>query len=187
MSEYTFNDLIANPETPDLESLIGKEVYYSNTPLRCVAQANENIGVSTLRAIRKGDYFPFLVETSNGKDSLNYACFSCIIPKKEEPKLEPKYVPFKDAKEFIRAYKNAPGCLDEEDYYLSGHGIWLKEKRRPGVYCMVTEIWNCGVDVSGNRVSTEENSVVINFTLWENLYLGYTFLDGSPCGKKAQG
>ena len=33
MSEYVFEDLIMNPETPNLESLIGKEVYYSNTPL----------------------------------------------------------------------------------------------------------------------------------------------------------
>lgn len=182
MSEYTFNDLIANPETPDLESLIGKEVYYSNVLLRCVAQANEDIEVGVLRGIHKDDYLPFLVQTSNGKGSRNYACFACIIPKRKE-KPEPKYVPFKDSKEFIRAYKNDPGCLDEEDSYLFKHGMWLKEKKRSGVYCMVAEIWNCGVDVSGNRISNEKDAVIKDFTTWENLYLGYTFLDGSPCGK----
>lgn len=186
MAKYTFNNLIANPENPDLESLIGKEVYYSNVLLRCVSKANEDIGVGVLRGIHKDDYLPFLVETSNGNDSRNYACFACIIPKKKE-KPEPKYVPFKDAKEFIRAYKNAPGCLDEEDSYLFKHGMWLKEKNRSGVYCMVTEIWNCGVDVGSNRTPTGGNIVIDDFTLWENLYLGYTFLDGSPCGRKVEG
>lgn len=182
MAEYTFADLIINPKTPGVGSLIGKEVYYDNTPFRCIANASKASGVGILREIREDNYFPFYVETSNGGVP-NYAFYVCIIPKKEEPKPEPKYVPFKDAKEFIKAYKNAPGCLNEEDSYLFEHGMWLKEKKRPGVYCMVTGIWNCGVDVSGNRKSTEENSVVIDFTLWENLYLGYTFLDGSPCGK----
>lgn len=187
MDKYTFNNLIANPENPDLESLIGKEVYYSNVLLRCVSKANEDIGVGILRGIHKDDYLPFLVETSNGEDSRNYACFACIIPKKKE-KPEPKYVPFKDAKEFIRAHKNAPGCLDEEDSYLFKHGIWLKEKGpKPCAYLMVTEMLKDGVNFGDRRVALVENVAFNDFTSWRELLLAYTFLDGSPCGRKVEG
>ena len=39
MNKYVFEDLIMNPETPDLEGLIGKEVYSDNTPLACLQRA----------------------------------------------------------------------------------------------------------------------------------------------------
>lgn len=261
MDKYTYENLVINPEARGLEDIIGKEVYYNDTPIRCIDRANENYPVGILKEIHKHSYYPFCVETPTA-GMINFAC---IIPKKEEPyeerakkwikenglkkgdyvkvvrkakdyedgwdgrwtkerddfigkvipvsdigestgvilsycicdwagydfpyfvlekvEPEPKYVPFKDSKEFIRAYKNAPGCLDEEDSYLFKHGMWLKEKKRSGVYCMVAEIWNCGVDVGGNRISNEKNAIIKDFTTWDNLYEGYTFLDGSPCGK----
>lgn len=180
MAEYVFEELIMNPKNPGLESLIGKEVYCNNTPLACLDHANEHRGAGILREIcEESTNYPFRVETPEG-DILG---FVCIVPKKEEPK--PEYTPFESMEEFVERYtevrkKAELGSLNDNLFQC---GMWLKEKKRPGVYCMVVEIWNCGVNVSSNRFSTEENSVVIDFTLWENLYLGYTFLDGSPCGK----
>lgn len=169
MSEYTFADLIANPEDPGLENLIGKEVYHSNVLLRCVAEANENIGVGILRGIRKGDYFPFYIETRSGRDSLNYACFACIIPKKEES--EPKYVPFKNRTEFIKAYRSVETKkLRDETAYLAKHGMWLRQK--------------CDSEDSMIlSISPDGVFVLDTFYTWELLIKDFLFLDGSPCGR----
>ena len=84
-------DLIVNPETPGVENLIGKEVYYNDVPLRCIATANKNSEVGILREIREENYYPFYIETSNGGVP-NYAFYVCIIPKKDEPKPELSHV-----------------------------------------------------------------------------------------------
>lgn len=187
MSEYTFEDLIVDPETQGIENLIGKEVYYNNVPFSCISIANKDSDFGILTKVYKDTHFPFLVETHSG-DIRNYICYSCIIPKKEESKSEPKYVPFKFMEEFVERYtevrKNSElGSLNDNLFQC---GMWLREKRHgqvSNIYCMVTEIWNCGVDVGSNRIPDEGNTIINDFTTWENLYLGYTFLDGSPCGK----
>lgn len=184
MSEYTFEDLIMNPEIPGVENLIGKKVYYSDKPFSCLKRANLDFGAGVLKYIRKDDPSPFYVETPSG----NIFSYPCITPKKEEPKPEPKYVPFKFMEEFVERYtevrKNTElGSLNDNLFQC---GMWLREKRHgqvSNVYCMVTEIWNCGVDVGSNRLPDGVNTIINDFTTWENLYLGYTFLDGSPCGK----
>lgn len=78
MDEYTFENLIMNPETPGLEDLIGKEIYFSDVPVYCIDRANKNYNVGILREVRENYAAPFFVETSGGY-MLNYAC---IIPKK---------------------------------------------------------------------------------------------------------
>ena len=178
MTEYTYKNLIIDPTSEEAKTCIGKRVYYSSNPASCLQYANDHDMecCKVLKGINPDSIYPFTLEDSN------IFC-SCIILCEEEP--EPEYVPFETMEEFVERYtevrkKAELGSLNDNLFQC---GMWLKEKRRPGVYCMVVEIWNCGVNVSSNRVSTEENSVVIDFTLWENLYLGYTFLDGSPCGK----
>ena len=99
-------------------------------------------------------------------NGINYPYF--VLEKVKKPKL--KYVPFENVTEFLDAYRNAPGCLNEEDYYLSNHGIWLKCKASKAYY-MVTKI--CDIDDS-DEIS------------WEELLEYYTFLDGSPCGKEVE-
>lgn len=178
MSEYTYKNLIIDPTSEEAKTCIGKRVYYSSNPASCLQYANDHDMecCKVLKGINPDSIYPFTLEDSN------IFC-SCIILCEEEP--EPEYVPFESVEEFVERYtevrkKAELGSLNDNLFQC---GMWLKEKRRPSIYCMVVEIWNCGVNVSSNRVSTEENSVVIDFTLWENLYLGYTFLDGSPCGK----
>ena len=80
MDEYTFKDLIIDPEASGLENLIGKEVYFCTIPLDCLKRANTDYEIGILREIRKDLLCPFFVEVPNGM-IINYAC---IIPKKEE-------------------------------------------------------------------------------------------------------
>ena len=183
MNEYTFENLIMNPETPDLERLIEKKVYYGTAPLDCLKRANKDYEVGILREIRKDCLCPFLVEVPNGM-IFNYVC---ITPKKEEPKPNPKDVPFQDGREFFNYYLIAESRLEKEDYFLSNHGIWLKAKYADDALFMVIEIWSYGVVFSCDMKTTEElegKYLTINeVTTWKELFRDYCFLDGSPCGK----
>lgn len=184
--EYTFKDLIVNPEDPSLERLIGKEVYYSNVPLYCIQWANGNYKIGTLKEIRKDCSSPFFVEAPGGCVS----SYICIVPKKEEPKPKPTYIPFKNIQEFLLSYSSYERLLTEDNCFLSNHGIWLKEKDADDALFMVTKIWSYGVCVSGNTKTTEESEdfyITINeATTWEQLLKRYTFLDGTPCGVRTR-
>ena len=59
---------------------------------------------------------------------------------------------------------------------MSNHGIWLKDKDIDGVSYIVTEIWRDGVVLGSDQ----------HTTIWDDLLYGYTFLDGSPCGKEVE-
>ena len=169
MTEYVFENLIMNPETPGLESLIEKKVYYGTAPLDCLKRANKDYEVGILREIRKDCLCPFLVEVPNGM-IFNYVC---IIPKKEEPK--PEYIPFQDGREFFNSYLSVESRLEKEDYFLSNHGIWLMDCEN-GDYFLVTEIWGDGVVLGSNQTTTH----------WDDLLEDFIFLDGSPCGKEVE-
>ena len=185
MNKYVFEDLIINPETPGLRSLIGKEVYFSDVPLSCIKGANNNCEVGILKGICKGITFPFQIETSE-KEVLNFAC---IILKKEESK--PEYTPFKSMEEFVEGYVEAKGGVKTDSFEdkLLQCGMWIKEKRQDSdAYCMVTEIWNDGISLGHSKTYSVQNllgehSTIVETTSWETLYKGFTFLNGSPCGK----
>ena len=165
MSEYSYNDIIMDPEDPRLEGAIGKECYFSDYPKKLLDSARNNSSgyLDCLTNIIKEGVCPFVDKKGYGR--------TLIIIKKEEPKPKPKYVPFENVTEFLDAYRNAPGCLNEEDYFLSNHGIWLKDKTSKAYY-MVTKISDIGDD-------SDEIS-------WKELLEYYTFLDGSPCGKEVE-
>ena len=176
MDEYTFVDLIINPKTPGLESLIGKEVYCNDVPLACLDHANEHRGAGILREVRResADY-PFRVETSEG----GILGFVCIIPKKEEPKLE--YVPFESKEEFVERYKEVMEVVEFDSFEdnLFQCGMWLKhadDDPSKSVYRLVSLIKDAGVRISE-----------WGFFDWgELLSAGFLFLDDTPCGKLAE-
>ena len=185
MAEYTYADIIMDPNDPRLEGAIGKECYFSEYPKKVLYGARNNSSeyLDCLTNIIKEGVCPFVDKKGYGR--------TLIIIKKEEPKPKPKYVPFKNITEFLDAYRNAPGCLNEESYFLSNHGMWLKDKDRKGAYFMVTEIWNEGVVVSDIKMKTtkegnNEYYTTNENTEWKELLRDYTFLDGSPCGKKIE-
>ena len=187
MSEYVFEDLIMNPETPNLESLIGKEVYYSNTPLYCLNHAKCNCKTGILKEIQKDSNLPFWVDNRDGA-IVNYAC---ILPKKEEPK--PEFIPFTSADEFIDVYDSKnfsvqSGTIENKLLYYGG--IWLKDKETDAWF-MVTEIWDEGVVVGDGKLRTVSNGDNEYFTMndvtdWRELLRDYTFLDATPCGKEVK-
>ena len=167
MNEYVFEDLIMNPETPNLESLIGKEVYYSNTPLYCLNYAKCNCKTGILKEIQKDSNLPFWVDNRDGA----IKSYGCIILKKEEPK--PKYVPFESPQEFISAYSKASKeVMPDTESMLLNSGMWLKWQ---DTYVGITYISRHGVNYGAE------------FLDWDELLDEYMFLDGSPVGKEANG
>ena len=175
MSEYTFADLIINPEAPNLESLIGKEVYCNDVPTFCIRNANDDYMVGILMSIHIWESAPFYVETPSGL-LLNYAC---IIPKKEESK--PKYVPFESKEEFVERYKEVMEVVEFDSFEdnLFQCGMWLKhadDDPNKSVYRLVSLIKDAGVRISE-----------WGFFDWGELLLaGFLFLDDTPCGKLAE-
>lgn len=180
MAEYTYADIIIDPNDPRLEGAIGKQCYLSDYPKLALGYAINHSTEDCLKSINKEETCPFV-----GDEDDNH--WSVVIIKKEEPKPKSEYIPFENVTEFIDAYRNAPGYLNEEDYFLSNHGIWMKAKDADDALFMVTEIWSCGVVFSCDMKTTEElegEYLTINEpTTWEQLLMLYTFLDGSPCGK----
>lgn len=179
MAKYTFENLIIDPETPGLESLIGKEVYYDNVPVNCISFANNDFSVGILKGISKGESSPFQVMTSTGC-ILDYIC---IIPKKEKSK--PEVIPFKNVADFLNAYSYIDTKNFDEDCYPDTPGIWLKyrsPKVDVDVYGMVTDFWDNGLAIH-NKLNTDGTVAFNDNVSWDELCKDYTFLDGTPCGK----
>ena len=171
MDEYTFKDLIVDPENPSLESLVGKEVYCSNVPLHCLNYANKNYSIGILKDVRKDADHPFRVETPEG-DAL---WFACIIPKKEDPK--PEYIPFESMKDFVERYTEVKEGVDFNSFEdnLLQCGMWLKNVDDNGkpVYILVCEIKDEGVKLDEH-----------GWFNWEELLSkGFLFPNDMPCGK----
>ena len=164
MTEYTYEDIIMDPEDPRLEGAIGKECYLSDFPKIVLDVARSNSTVDRLKRIEKEKACPFV----NEEEESNWAV---IIIKKEEPK--PEYVPFKNGLEFFNSYLSVESRLEKADYFLSNHGIWLKAKDADDALFMVTEIWRDGVVLGSDQ----------HTTIWKDLLDGYAFLDNSPCGR----
>lgn len=170
MDEYTFKDLIIDPETSGLENLIGKEVYFDDVPIHCIKWANEDYEVGILKDVRKGNPAPFFVKTSSGRRLY----YPCIIPKKES---KPEYTPFKSMEEFIDKYSEVMKGVDYDSFEdgILYWGIWLKyidDTDKP-VYILVSEIKDEGVRLDEHGCFT-----------WEELLSeGFLFPNDTPCGK----
>ena len=179
--KYTWDDIIIDPTSERAKEAVGKLVYYADVPLNCINYANVGL-IKFLGVLDETNQkcYPFHIKGGNQ--------WACIIVKKEEPKT--KYVPFENAREFINVYSCVEATsLKKEDYFLSSHGIWLKRKDKPPIL-MVTEIYSFGVVISGDMNTTkkpnDEYVTITETTLWRELLRGYTFLDGSPCGKSME-
>ena len=90
MPEYTYKDVIIDPEDPRVE--IGAEYWMNNIPAECLRSANEDRATLTLHDIESDRPWPFY-NTKSGS-------WICIIRKKEPEK---KWVPFDLSKEEDRA------------------------------------------------------------------------------------
>ena len=180
MAEYTYEDIIMDPEDPRLEGAIGKECYFSDYPKQLLNGARNNSPeyLDCLTDIRKEAACTFVDKNGSG--------WILIIIKKEEPK--PKYVPFESIEEFLTAYFKSVANSECIQKTISSTGIWLKHN---DAFLLVVEIWDRGVVVGNGKMETmnigEDKYLTTNFiTDWHELYDKYTFLDGSPCGKEVE-
>ena len=165
MHKYTYKDVIIDPTSEEAMDCIGKEVYFHNTPNACLYYANtgNNAQCGILRETKIDSFCPFVL----GKNGSSQ--WGCIILKKEEPKPEPKYVPFRNSGEFISEFEdNTP--------IMHIYGLWIYEKigkfdeRVPR---LVTEMWGDGVIVGSDK----------DITTWKELLERFVFENNEPCGK----
>ena len=176
MAEYTYADIIMDPEDPRLEGAIGKECYLSDCPKIALDYARNNSSIDRLKSINKESAAPFV-----GDDEVNWVM---VIIKKEKPKPNPKYIPFESVEEFLDEY-----FLNKEKYttgiLLKLEGIWLREKET-GALCMATEIWDEGLVIGDTKLIISGTDVFNDTTEWDELFSKYSFIDGTPCGKLAE-
>ena len=169
MAEYTYEDIIMDPNDPRLDGAIGKECYFSDYPKKLLDGARNNSSeyLDCLTNIIKQGVCPFVDKKGYGR--------TLIIIKKEEPK--PKYVPFETLDEFIESYKKAEERIDCSNIegYIASYGMWLRFNN-DDVLCAVTEIWTDGVFLGHDHMKIK----------WEELFNFYNFLDGTPCGKEVE-
>ena len=174
MAEYTYADIIMDPEDPRLDGAIGKECYFSDYPKQLLNGARNNSPeyLDYLTDIRKEAACTFVDKNGSG--------WILIIIKKEEPK--PEYIPFESVEEFLDEY-----FLNKEKYttgiLLKLEGIWLREKDT-GALCMATEIWDEGLVIGDTKLTISGTDVFNDTTDWDELFSKYSFVDGTPCGKK---
>ena len=122
MAEYTYKDVIIDPEDPRVE--IGKEYYFSMNPLTALRYANQNGRGAILSDVAPDWINPFLVE--------GFEPIPCIIRKKDPVK---KYVPFDLTKEEDRAKLR---------------GAWVKIKEQKSWEEIITSINSTFIFIGGN-------------------------------------
>ena len=86
--KYFYSDIIIDPISREAIGLIGKEVYASLIPARCLMIANGRCKRTYrcfLESIEPESSLPFYVRVVDTDDpeSISYKSFPCIIPKKE--------------------------------------------------------------------------------------------------------
>ena len=164
MAEYTYKDIIIDPNSEEAKNAVGEGCYFGSNPKTVLdfANCNEKKFLRVLECIKPEEDNPFY--------DYKYG-FPCIIVKKEEPK---KYVPFETLDEFIESYKKVEEQINysKAEDYIANCGMWLRFNN-DDVLCAVTEIWTDGVFLGHDHMKIK----------WEELFNFYTFMDDSPCGK----
>lgn len=119
MAEYTYKDVIIDPEDPRVE--LWEEYYFGRTPFECLCLARGD-KAELLKTVSKNADKPFSY-------SVDFShCFPCIIRKKEPEK---KYVPFDLSKEEDRARLR---------------GAWVRHKQNPERENLITGLGDETVD-----------------------------------------
>ena len=86
--KYFYSDVVIDPSSVEARKLIGKEVYASLIPARCLMIANGKCKCAYscfLEGIEPKSSLPFyvrVVEADNPED-ISYKSFPCIVPKKK--------------------------------------------------------------------------------------------------------
>lgn len=158
MTEYTYADVIIDPDDPRVE--VGAEYYFEDTAMEVLELAQDNVGSSKLEEIYESN-FPFKFKGVVGGHA-------CIIRKKEPEK---KYVPFD---------------LNDPEVRKALMGKTIKANNRSFSRQYVEFTISCFelVDEGAEGVS---GYWMVNGIKEDELFHDWTFLDGSICGKLTEG
>ena len=117
MAEYTYKDIIIDPNSEEAKNAIGKKCYMYDSPTMLLKMANSDDGARTLESIDESDY-PF-----NDKEFGSE--WTCIIVKKEEPYSEraKKWVEANDIK--VGDYVKVTRKANEHEH--GWKGLWLDD------------------------------------------------------------
>lgn len=175
MAEYTYEDIIIDPNDPRLENAIGKECYFNDSPKMILEHANNNSpnNFFSLKEINENNEYPF----TDGKYE---DVWTLIIIKKEEPK---KYVPFETLDEFIESYKKSEERITYSNTrdYIASCGMWIRCKK--GFDSNSEPFLSAVSEIYEDCVAIGRYQDPMTF---KGLLEYCEFLDGTPCGKEVE-
>lgn len=163
MAEYTYKDVIIDPEDPRVE--IGKEYYFGATPREALEYARANGRGAFLEDVDLVMPEPFLIENFE-------KAYPCIIRKKETEK---KYVPFDLSDAVVREQLWGKRIVIKDEYIIGNELRYPREIHSIIIgftYCPEGEPkddWT--IDAGDYSLSAEE--------ALEKAF----FYDETPCGK----
>ena len=163
MAEYTYADVIIDPNDPRVE--IGKEYYFAYTARACVNAANsdDRTYVNRLSQVKKNDDYLFI--DKKGTKS------ACIIRKKEPEK---RYVPFDFSDASVREQLWGKRIVINKPYSIGGKPF----KRE--VHSMITGFTYC---MDGEpKDDWVINAGECSLNAEEALEYAH-FYDETPCGR----
>ena len=164
--KYTWENIIFNPKSDEVENIISKECYFGDTPAECLKHANDDTNLGVLEGIVIGTSYPFFKQgVSSG--------YGCIIVKKH---FEVDHVPFSNMEELASTYEETMQGYDPYTFIdnLRCNGMWIRCKEDRGVYQIIGMLAD-GVIVTGFEKKKT----------WEELFNEFEFLNKEPCGKIA--
>lgn len=156
MPEYTYKDIIIDPEDPRVE--IGAKYWFGVNPRDCIDKANSGKLAARLDFIEDSEK-PFGHYSSEAYP----ICFPCMIHKKELKKEPEKYVPFDLSQEKDRNMLRGK-------FLIQLHvGNFAPEERLVVGFSENTAV------IGGYELGCYDGHELL-----EN----FTFLDGTPCGQE---
>lgn len=132
---------------------IGKEYYSAIASKDVLDFANHNEELAKLIEVDPGIKYPFHIKS----DCCD--CWTCLLIRKKEP--EKKYVPFDLTKEEDRARLR---------------GAWIRSKDEWKIETLICEFYESCASEMVCRAN--DHTLTAN-----DLFIDWTFLDGSPCGR----
>ena len=170
MSEYTYKDVIIDPNDPRVE--IGKKYYFALGAQACIDYANRGCRLNTLDEIASEEYSPFITDEKDypfiiRKKEKSYWERQAEWVEKEKPE-EAEYIPFD---------------LSKEEDRDALRGKWVRDSRW-GHEWMVEGFFIDEATGAGYKAKLSRKKAGFN---GEQLLERYVFLNGSPVGKPANG